>query len=132
LKNIQHIRSRTTVAFFLATIPEMLPKGAWIKNFNIVYAAPVNLEDKKSKKRTVKKSKKSVVPERKKTRPAIILEGYVYLDNIKEQFGRVNQILRKLKSNEKFSEFFENITLEAVEAEVLEDYSVASFFIKCQ
>ncbi len=119
LKMLKDIRLKSDVHFFLKLIPTLLPSGTWIKDIDITYLD------------TFKKNKKGKESEGGKGEISISMSGYAYLDDIKEQFRQVNELLKNLKNEKRFSRFFDSINLET-NITRLDDYTVTVFKIQCR
>ncbi len=141
MANLRNIRMRSNTATFLLLIPELLPEGTWLQDITIAYddSAALILPDKNAKKK--KPSKKTRKAKAIKALPVltVTIKGYTYTEDKNEQFLIVNQFLRNLKGNEKFSGFFSNINLETTKAQKLSsdedeediEYPVTSLKIVC-
>ncbi len=108
LTGFKNVQMRNEVASFLKIIPGLLPEGTWIKDFNLVF------------------------PKTSEKRLALNFSGYVYSENINEQFRVVNKLLESLKANKGFSEYFENIDLKKMNSERLHNHEVTFFKVQCQ
>jgi hypothetical protein len=112
----KNIRTDSNVAFFLTTMPNLLPPGAWIKKMEVSY--PDSSLTTENPDKTVK--------------PVVNLFGYAYSENAREQFQLVNKLLKNIKDDPRLSKLFTNINLDTVRAEQLEDYTVTYYEIRCQ
>jgi hypothetical protein len=112
----KNIRTGSNVAFFLTTLPNLLPEGTWIKKMEVAY--PDN----------------NLITENpdKITKPIVNVFGYAYSENAREQFQLVNKLLKNIKDEPRLSKLFTNINLDTVRAEQLEDYTVTYYEIRCQ
>ena len=107
-KNYEKIRINSDIKDFLALIPELMPEGAWLDNFQISYKESGS-EDK----------------------AVITLSGYVYHENVNEQFRMIPKFQRNLKNNNEMSEFFKNIDILTTDSKKLNNFDVTYFQIKC-
>ncbi len=119
LNVLKNIRLKSDIHFFLEIIPTLLPSGTWIKDIDITYL------DTEGKNKSYKSDseKKNII--------SISMSGYAYLDETKEQFRQVNELLKRLKGAKKFSDFFDNINLET-NVTKLSNYTVTVFKIQCR
>ncbi len=126
LTYFQNTRTQSNTALFLLLIPELLPKGAWIQNIDIVYDDSSMFEDPAIKK----KNPKLVNIEIKPTL-VLTLDGYAYSENKNNQFQLINTFLGQLKKSKEFSNAFQDISLETTNAQKLSEYDVTFFKIVC-
>jgi len=119
LNNFKSIQIQSDVAYYLTIIPGLLPEGTWIKDLGINYLPIEALR----KGRPVKGKTYDV---------SIKLSGFAYLENINEQFGLINQLLRNLKNDEEFSSLFRGITLETTKIQTINKHKVTFFNISCK
>ncbi|MGE0267218.1 MAG: pilus assembly protein PilM [Candidatus Omnitrophota bacterium] len=108
-KNYEKIRISSTISDFLIQIPDLLPKGTWLDDFQISYKDSGSLDE-----------------------PVLTLNGYVYHENANEQFRLVYRFQKNLKENEKLAGLFSTIDILTTESRRLEDYDVTYFKIKCK
>ncbi len=137
LNTFKSIRTESKVANLLAIIPKQLPDGIWIDSLEISYldqTIKTNVPKTKKTRKGKKKGKTSKTEAKKKFKPVkvkmlITLTGYAYLENIREQFGLINQLLRNFKTNETIKEQFTDINLETTKAQKLNNFNVTYFKI---
>jgi len=114
----------------LAKLPGLLPENTWIDNLSVQYTKnPAANKQKKKKIKKSKKKKKGSGVNANKFGLTVEFSGYVYLPDIKEQFGLVNNLLQNIKENEEFSSFFKKIDLQDVKAKNLKSHNVTEFKI---
>jgi len=131
LNFFQSIRIQSDATLFLLLIPDLLPNGVWLRNFDIVYDDAATFTKSQTSKGTRRKTKSSTKAET--TSPLVIaIGGYTYSENKSEQFRLVNTLLGKLKASAEFSSFFQDIYLETISAENLDEYDVTYFKIVCK
>ncbi len=83
----------------------------------------------KSKAKNDDEEKESIVLSKV---PEIVIEGYVYLDNINEQFGVVNKFLTRITESQSFKDNYQKITLDSVKTEKMNNFPVTYFKILCK
>jgi hypothetical protein len=142
IKDLNNIRFKSDISGFLAILPELLPEGAWLKNLEIVYpdskaVANVKTTKKNTRSKIRGKSKAKNDDEEKESIvlskvPEIVIEGYVYLDNINEQFGVVNKFLTRITESQSFKDNYQKITLDSVKTEKMNNFPVTYFKILCK
>lgn len=117
---LKSIRTRSNAAFYLTILPNLLPEGVWLKSIDLNYpdAALVGQNDINSAGANLT--------------PNISISGYAYTDNVREQFKLVNQLLKNVRENTKFSSLFSQINLETVRADRIGDLTLTFYQIKCQ
>lgn len=126
LEHLKTIRTKSNIAFFLTTIPTLLPQGLWIKNFEIKYPdAYVNKDEFSGNDRAEDASIDY-------TRPIISISGYAYSQNITEQFKLVNKFFNNIEDHPKLSTIFQQTDLEIVRAEKIKEFTVTYYKIQCQ
>lgn len=118
LAKYTQIRTDGQINFFLYKLPEILPKGTWLRSFQIEYVETTS--------RTPEGSELTV------SKPRITLDGYAYSENPNEQFRIINNFIVRLKEEKKLGEYFTSIEREAIRQETLDQYTVTSFRITCQ
>ncbi len=127
LHQFEKMNIKSNFAFFLDTIPKILPKDAWLKTFNI-YS-----QDQGNSNTASEQPPEDIAKALDKgSRVTLELAGYVYSSDAKDQVALVNNFLKDLKSNSEFSSYFKDITRKNVKLETLEGFEVTSFEIKCQ
>lgn len=114
LTELKKVRTKSEVAFFLTAIPQALPQGAWLKDLKIDY-------------------QDATVGERI-TEPqlSIVFNGYIYLENTKEQLRAVYNFIKNLQDRQDFSKFFKSIDLETANTQIINEVPVTFFRIKCE
>jgi hypothetical protein len=117
LTNYKDIRIKSNIAYYLHKIPALLPRGTWLKTFNISYYDTPLKEDELTR----------IV-----SRVSLTLDGYAYLKSANEQFRLVNLLVSILKKEENFSDSFDNIDLVTVQQDSLQNHSVTYFKIVCK
>ena len=122
LENYKKIRINSHSAYFLALIPELLPKGTWINDFDLRYV-DVPVTQKKGKKKQIKPQK---------SRLKLNLSGYAYQKNTKEQFKLIDEFTDNLKKDKRIGHFFKLIDLETYKVDKINDFKVTYFKIKCE
>lgn len=126
LTHLKTIRTKSNIAFFLATIPTLLPQGLWIKNFEVNYTdAYQNKDDYSDENKTKNVTKDN-------STPIVSISGYAYSQNITEQFKLVNKFFNNIEDHPKLSTIFKQIDLEIVRAEKIENLTVTYYKIQCQ
>jgi len=131
LTNLQRTRLNSNAALFLLLIPDLLPDGAWLKTLDISYydsdGHTTSFPKKGRFTRRVSTSKNESTP------PLMVtIDGYAYTAIKGEQFLLINILLGKLKDNEEFSKFFQNIELETTSTQKLGEQDVTYFKIVCK
>lgn len=141
LRNFKTIRMDSDVAYFLQFIPNSMSEGMWLEKIDILY--PKTEAGKKGKKKTSKKKKtgkKSKKGESKKSKvedvplkPKVEIEitGYVYHEEVGQQFNLANDLARILRSDSKFSAYFEDIKFQT-KITKMEEHQVTSFTVSCK
>jgi hypothetical protein len=119
----QNIRMKTNVHYYLEKLPRMLPEGGWLDSFNIQYyhATPTDAGRSRGK-----------YANRLILRLSIMMSGYVYHQNVNEQFRLVNSFVSRLKEDEDFTKSFDTIDLGSINQAVVENFNVARFQINCK
>ncbi len=120
---IKNLPAKSEVALFLDMIPQLLPAGIWLKDFDVAYLS------------LGKKISKSELPQgqgENKFNLTIELNGYAYSENTKQQFALVNTFFVSLKEKKEFASFFNDIILETVNVQKLGDFNVTFFKIRCR
>lgn len=117
LSSYKEVRIKSSISFYLRKIPQLLPQGTWLNNLDITY------NDSPSKKG---RGAKKVSP------LAVTLDGYVYLENLNNQFRVVNSLVARFKEEEHFSSSFADIDLVIMRQENLKNYPVTYFKIVCK
>lgn len=107
--NYEKIRIHSNMSEFLTSIPELLPKGAWLDDLQISYKEAETADE-----------------------PVLTLNGYVYHENLNEQFRLVYRCQKNLKENERLAELFSEIDILTTESRKLNEYDVTYFRIKCK
>jgi len=127
LLHFEKIRTESNITEFLVTIPETLPEGTWIDKLSIIY------DDPTIETTAPKKIKKKTTPNQPQTKPIFTMniEGYAFSENKNNQFRLINTLLKNLKDNATFADYFDDIDLETTMAQNLNDHSVTSFKIVC-
>lgn len=100
------IRKQLFLTKPLNIIPGVIPKGAWITNFDF------NKGDK--------------------DKAALSLQGMVYLADSSEEIKTANVFLESLKKDPDFSAYFKEITIVSLDQNELGDLAVTSFSILCK
>ncbi len=116
LNSYKDIRFKSDLCFYLAKIPNLLLNGTWLRNFEISYYDAASKDN----------------PQRTVSRLSIILEGFVYRENINEQFRVVNNLVSSLKNTTEFASTFDSVDLVVVRQESLNNVSVTYFKIACK
>lgn len=132
LEEFKSIRLSDNTASFLSTIPSQASEGMWFESIEVNYT-PTPLDSKKVKSKSAKKRSKDSYDETPETPEiTIVITGYVYVPEAKDQFNLVNQFTRSLKDNAKFSETFKSIELDKIQKMVINDYETTYFKVICQ
>lgn len=126
LNHLKTIRTKSHVAFFLTTIPTLLPQGLWIKNLEVHYTDAYVNKDASSDEDITK------ITTDDNSTPIISISGYAYSENITEQFRLVNKFFNNIEDHPKLSAIFKETNLETVRAEKIEDFTVTYYKIQCQ
>jgi len=122
----KNVNLRTDVAYFLKRIPELLPQGAWLTNLSIDYSdIALTLSDADKQKKTGKDLDKM----RAKAKINIMMDGYIYADDINEQINLANRLPAGFKSDQNFFNYFQEAKLLSVRKENLADQTVTFFQI---
>ncbi len=100
------IKNQLYATYFLDIIPRALPDGVWLTKF-----ASMRKED---------------------GRPEVAIEGEAYLGGGDKEFEAVSTFLSNLKSNQFFSNNFQDITITSVDRKMVSGKSVAVFSIACK
>jgi hypothetical protein len=152
ISGIKAVRSTSDIAFFLSTIPKLLPDGVWTESISLDYStndAPA-VKSTKAKKKSKKKNNTDadiegddkIVSEEKENEqktakatqihPNIIMIGYAYSVNRNEQFALANEFLSNLKNKNDFASFFESIDLISTKSQTYAEKDVTGFEIHCK
>lgn len=107
--NYEKIRIHSGISEFLTSVPELLPPGTWLDDFQISYKETGALDE-----------------------PVLTLNGYVYHENANEQFRLVYRFQKNLKESTKMAELFSDIDIVTTESRQLNEYDVTYFKIKCK
>lgn len=126
LTHFQKTRIKSGVDLFLLNIPELLPNGTWLSNFNITY------DDSEALKSNDPTQSVSIITLSPKPGLIVTLEGYAYSQNRNNQFQLINVLLKNLKNDKEFSDTFQNIVLETTRVQKLDDNEVTAFKIVCE
>ncbi len=118
LNNYKNVRITSNLKYYLYKIPSLMPYGMWLKSMKIRYD---------TNKNTAPASPDSARPE---TRKYIELQGYVYQDNINDQFKLINQFYSAIKEQDGFKDTFKNIELKTRQEE-FQKFQVSFFVITC-
>ena len=115
LDNYKGVRTKSDLKFYLYKIPELMPYGMWLKSIKIRYS-----------------TNKTSTPEspNAESRKIIELQGYVYQDNINDQFKLINQFYSAIKEQAGFKDLFKNIELKTRQEE-FQNFPVSFFVITC-
>jgi hypothetical protein len=106
IRNIDsHVRTRLLLTTELDVIPQVIPKGVWLKDFSF-------RQDKKSSD--------------------FIMTGWAYLQDRNKELEAVNSFATNLKENQKFSSVFKEINLTSVVEGQVKNTAVTSFIIICK
>ena len=141
LVSLNSIRTEGKTSLFLKSIPDALPTGTWITKITVTYPDTIIFSEKSSysKKKKSSKSRRSkkalkTTPKEKEDTPITIIdiEGYAYSKNTSEQFGLINDILKKLQTDKNYSDNFKKIILKTIKSRTIDAYRVTSFFIRCE
>ncbi|MDZ4243400.1 MAG: pilus assembly protein PilM, partial [Candidatus Omnitrophota bacterium] len=108
------IRMKSGISNYLSVIPQVLPEGTWLRNWEIRY------ED-------IRDATNAVT-----SKISINLDGYVYMQNANEQFRVATQLAAKLGANKDFAKGFSSIDLVTVKQEIVNNYSATYFKIVCK
>lgn len=119
LRQYQHVRTDSDLAVYLYRIPALMPYGMWLKSLKIGY--------------------QDVPPERGQTTDTaskvqqrfIELQGYVYQENINEQFLLINTFYSQLKEDDGIKGVFAKFDLKTRQEE-LNRFNVSSFIVSCK
>ncbi len=103
------IRISSDIAIFFTEVPMLLPEGAWFESMSVSY----NDSDTKDK-------------------PVINMSGYVYHENVNEQFRLVYRLQKNLKDDKVLTEYFNTIDILTTESKNLQGFDVTYFKIKCE
>jgi hypothetical protein len=114
LQNFRNIRVRSDIALLLVRVPKLLPPGTWIKNFAATYSPDQSATGIETSK------------------PTLIIKGYAYHEDPKEQFQLINQFLKNLEKDEKLSSIFAGFSLETSEGRLSNDVNATYFEITCE
>ena len=142
LQSLNSIRTQGKTSLFLKAIPEALPPGTWITKISVTYpntiifsesssstekkADPKSTRTRKTQKTTNEKEEEYV------TSTIVDIEGYSYSKDTSEQFGLINDVLKRLQTNKDYSENFKKIILKTIKSSTIDEYHVTSFFIRCE
>lgn len=107
-KAYDKIRIKSDISKYLQIIPTLLPEGAWLENMEVTYQESGFVD-----------------------KPVIKIDGFVYHENVNEQFRLVHRLQRNLKKNESMTETFKDIDLMTTDSRKLKDNDVTYFKIKC-
>ena len=118
LVSYKDIQMESQVAFYLSRLPQMLPEGAWFKDWEISYI-----------KRKIMPDEQTQTIERSVSNISVMLEGYAYTKNTNEQFRLVNNLVTKLKNEKDIAAAFKDIDLVTVRQETLNEHPVTYFKI---
>ena len=114
LTQFKKLRLRSEVSLVLSLVPRLMPDGTWLKDLRISYEEP------QTTRKTTDVSALSV-----------IVTGYAYTENPKEQIRLVNNLVRNMRDHPEFSKFFGNIDLDTVKTQTLNEVLVTFFKINC-
>ncbi|MBU0469166.1 MAG: pilus assembly protein PilM [Candidatus Omnitrophica bacterium] len=141
LKSLNSIRTEGKTSEFLKSIPEALPPGTWITKITVTYPNTIIFSENSSSNEKKPESKSSrsrktqkPTTEKEEDAPSTIvdIEGYSYSKETSEQFGLINDILKKLQTSKEYSENFKKIILKTIKSTTIDDYHVTYFFIRCE
>ena len=118
LDNYKNVRTQSDLKDYLFKIPSLMPHGMWLKSIKIRYDTSKN---------TTPPAPGSPQPE---SRKHIELQGYVYQDNINDQFQLINQFYSAIKEQEGIKNLFKNIELKTRQEE-FRSFPVSFFVITC-
>ncbi len=119
IANYKNVRTQSHVKRYLYRIPALMPYGMWLKSIKVRYEAP---------KPSANKSLNA--EEGEHPRQFIELQGYVYQDNINDQFKLINQFYSAIKEQDEFKDAFKNIDLKTRQEEY-RNFQVSFFVITC-
>lgn len=117
LASYKDIRIKSDVAYYMAKVPELLPKGTWLKNLDFQYYIKAVTENDVPRSLSV---------------ISVSMEGYVYKENANEQFRLVNSLVARLKEDKEFAKEFTDIDLSTVRQDNLNNVTVTYFKITCR
>lgn len=127
LSQLEKIDVKSNVAYFLQTIPELLPKDAWLQKLNIAYT------DRAGREAASQQQQQKLADKSKKEKNlSLELTGYVYSLDTKNQISIINEFIRKMKETTEFASYFNEIVRKDVRLENIGGFDVSSFIIKCQ
>jgi len=133
LTYFENTRMQSDAALFLLLIPDLLPEGTWIQNLDVIYDDSVAFNAVDTVQTKNEKKKSSGTRKAEATSPlTVTIDGYAYSENKNKQFRLVNALLKNLKDNKEFSNFFQDIDLQTTQAKELGEYPVTSFKIVCK
>lgn len=98
---------KSDITYFLVKLSTLLPEGAWLKLFSVSYDNDAN----------------NIM------QPQINIDGYVYCDDTKEQFRRINTLLKSIKDDERLKNTFQDINLSSIKSEKINGYDITYFKI---
>ncbi|MFA5260329.1 MAG: pilus assembly protein PilM [Candidatus Omnitrophota bacterium] len=115
LNDYKNVRTTSDLKYYLYKIPSLMPYGMWLKSMKIRYAPNKNT------------TPDAPNPDSQKY---IELQGYVYQDNINDQFKLINQFYSAIKEQDGFKDLFKNIELKTRQEE-FQKFQVSFFVITC-
>ena len=118
LRSITSVPIKTQIHQYLDRIPRLLPDGVWFEDISIGFEA-ITTDGQSSRIRN----------SRGPSYPAIIVNGYAYLEDRQQQFTLVNSLLASFKKDAILSEAFKKISLDDITAAKFNRFDVTSFKI---
>ena len=115
MDKLKNTRISSEAAYFLKSIPELLPEGVWLRDFDLIYTGD-----------------STNAAESAKGRIEITFQGHSYAGDARTQFQQVDAFLSRLKNDKKFAEYFTSVDLNSMNASQLNSYQVTDFKITCR
>ncbi|MBF0384664.1 MAG: pilus assembly protein PilM [Candidatus Omnitrophica bacterium] len=119
LNYFKNLRFASNTFYFTATIPSLLPKGAWLTNMSINYSSYDQAVEKNTEQTAIKNMPAQEVN----------ISGYSHWEDKNTQFKIINNFVKNLKEDPQIGKAFDIIDLESVKSQNLENYSVTAFKI---
>ncbi len=122
------VNTESHLAYFLAKIPKMLPKGVWIKDLQI------SLRDLPQSAINEQKGLPSTPEDKDILVPRIFIEmnGLAYNEILNQQIKIVNSFITNLRNDPDFAENFNKISLKSATSVTIKDKSITAFSITCE
>jgi Tfp pilus assembly PilM family ATPase len=130
INNFKNIRTESNVTLLLMLIPDLLPDGAWLSSLDVTYDDPVTFKEAEPNLKSKNQPKNTGAMTATPTL-IVTISGYAYSEDKNRQFRLVNELLRRLKSNDDLLSLFQSIDLETTRIEKLDEHDVTLFKIVC-